>query len=122
MAHSAVHFSTGIILGTAIHIPRLISRWRKGEPLSRSFQNWLIVSYGIAAWAVLPGLLRRISVPDYLCDGWWMNVFLFYPLLNRLKSGGTIPGQIALILCFLLQYGLLLAAIRRASRTPTSLD
>jgi hypothetical protein len=45
-----------------------------------------------------------------------MNVFLLHPLLDRMKHGGMVPGQIALAALFAAHYALLLAAIRRHDR------
>ena len=121
MAHSALHFSLGMLIGSAVSLPPLFRAWFAGRKLARSFAVWILLSAALGILALAPGLLRRIGVPDAACDGWWMNLFVFYPALNKLLHGGTIYGVAAILACFTLQYALLLAALaRRAgeSRTP----
>jgi hypothetical protein len=76
---------------------------------AKPIRNWLIAAYGLGLWAVLPGALKRVGV----ADGWWMNVFLLHPLINRMKGGGVLVGEILLVFLFVLQYATILVAIRR---------
>ena len=111
MAHSTLHFSLGMIAGTAISLPSLVRAWRQNNRLSIRFLTWFLVSYGLGVYAVVPGLLRRLGLPDAFCDGSWMNAFLFYPLLNVVKPGALTSGPLTLAACFAFQYGLLLLAL-----------
>lgn len=112
MAQSTVHFAIGMIAGTAVALPRLVRRQRAGEPVAAEFARWFLYSYGLGALAIVPSVLRKMGVPDGVCDGWWMNVFLLYPLIGRLKSGGTLVGELLMGSVFGLQYGLMLLYIR----------
>lgn len=111
MAHSAMHFSLGMIVASAFSLPPLVRAWQRGRLLSGAFLRWFVLSGAMGAYAVLPGVLRRCGVPDRVCDGWWMNVFLFYPWLNRVKPGAMTSGPLLLGLCLALYYGVLVAAI-----------
>jgi len=116
MAHSALHFTLGAALGTAWTGPALLRAWRAGKPLAARFRRWLLLSYALGAFAVVPSLLGWLGVPAAVCRHGLMNVFLFHPLLTRLRSGGLIPAAGAVILWFLVPYALLVAAILRARR------
>jgi hypothetical protein len=116
MAHAAIHFSLGLLLGTFLMLPGVIARWRRGGTLASPMGRWLLVSYAFGVWAIVPSLLARAGVPGSLASGPWMNLFLFHPLVRHLHPGGTIIGLFVLFLCFALQYALLLAAIRRRQR------
>lgn len=122
MAHSTLHFSLGMVAGSALTLPALLAAWRRGRPLAMKFLRWLTLSWALGALAVVPGFLGRMGVPSHVCDAWWMNVFLFYPLLNALKKGGDTMGPIILSACFAGQYLLLLSALyaRTRRRPPPS--
>ncbi|MDI6774234.1 MAG: hypothetical protein QME60_02400 [Verrucomicrobiota bacterium] len=115
MAHSAVHFSLGMLVGSAIALPSLLKAWRAGAKLAGRFRVWMLLSATLGVWAVVPGVLRCAGLSDPVCDGWWMNIFLFYPAINAASSGGVIWGTAAILAAFALQYGLLLAALARAN-------
>jgi len=76
------------------------------------FGKRLITAYALGLFAIIPGILRFVGMPEHMCNGWWMNVFIFYPVINKLKPGGMLVGEALVILCFALQYALLLAALR----------
>ena len=116
MAQSTLHFALGMIAGTAMSFPPLLRARLAGAKLSRHFTGWFLLAYGLGIYAIVPSLLRRAGVPDAVCDGWWMNLFLFHPLLDRLKDGGILLGEILVASGFILQYSLLLAAISRCHR------
>ena len=102
--------------GTVLALPPLWRAWNDGEGLARLFARWFALSYGLGLLSVAPGLLRHAGLPDRFCDGGWMNLFLFYPLLNRLKHSGMVSGGMAVMFLFTCQYVLLLAALVRARR------
>jgi len=116
MAHSTLHFSLGWMAGTAFAAPALLRAWISGRRLSPHFRRWFLASYLSGIYAVTPGILRRIGVPDGICDGWWMNVFVLYPLVNAWKSGAVTMGPLVLGACLGIQYVALVAAVRRALR------
>jgi hypothetical protein len=117
MAHVALHFSFGIAVVTALMLRGLIERWRKGDPMAAILGRWLLWSYTAGLYASIPSLLRQTGVPDAICNGGWMNVFLLYALIKRLFTFGGMPlGALALGLCFAVQYTVLLVAIMRTRR------
>ncbi|MDA1044335.1 MAG: hypothetical protein O3C57_03825, partial [Verrucomicrobia bacterium] len=70
-------------LGSLISAPRFLKALWRGEALSGHFRNWFIASYAAGIFAIIPGVLRRLGLSNALCDGWWMNIFLFYPAINE---------------------------------------
>jgi hypothetical protein len=116
MAHSALHFSLGWAVGSLGAVRPLVAAWRRGRGLAGACRRWLILSYALGALAVLPGILRWLGVPDRICDGAWMNVCVFYPLLNRIRPGAHTAGPLVLGGCFAAQYVVLLVAIARLRR------
>lgn len=116
MAHSALHFSLGMLIGSAIALPAVARAWRAGGAMARGIGRWLLISYALGVFAIVPSLLRWCGVPAHVTGSRWMNLFLLHPLLTRCRPGGTIPAGVAIVLCFAAPYGLLLAAIWRATR------
>lgn len=114
MAHSALHFSIGMAAGTAATLSAVVKAWLGGGKVCRSIGKWLLISYGLGVYAIIPSLLRWSGVPETVSGGWWMNVFLLHPFLTRFKAGGMIPAGFAILLCFVIPYAVILAAIRRA--------
>jgi hypothetical protein len=45
-----------------------------------------------------------------------MNLFLFHPWIDRVKSGGMLIGELGMVLCFTAQYTFLLLALKRTRR------
>lgn len=116
MAHTAQHFSLGMATATAACALPLAHAWAARHGLAAATGRWLALSYGVGLYAIIPSLRRRAGCPDSLCGAWWMDVFLFHPLVTNLKAGGTILGPALLTACFAAQYLFLLAAIRRVVR------
>ena len=99
-----------------VALPPLVRGWLRRDKLAARFRTWFLLSYGVGFYATIPGVLRWMGAPDAFCDGWWMNVFLFYPLINILKPGAMTSGPLALGACFAVQYALLLMAVKSYSR------
>lgn len=116
MSHSAVHLAFGMLVASLLCLPRIARAWRAGRPLALPIGAWLLACYGLGLFAALPGLLDQLGVPDGICTGWWMNLFLLHPFIRALNPGGDIPGTIALGFFFVVQYTLLLLALRRVRR------
>ena len=114
MAHSAMHFVIGLAAGTAVLLPSVVKAARADGKGAAAFAKWIGVSWALALFAIVPNLLRSLGVPDAICSGWWMNVFLFHPVADRLKPGGMLIGELGIALLLTFQYVLLLAALRRA--------
>ena len=116
MAHSALHFSIGVALGSAATLHTVAREWLSGGKLSRSIGRWILISYGLGLYAIIPSLLRWIGIPESITHGWWMNVFLLHPILTRFRAGGMIPAGFAIFFCFVIPYSVILAAILRARK------
>ena len=116
MAHTALHFSLGMAIGSATLLPAVAKAWRAGRPVAGAVGRWLAGAYALGVYAVVPSLLGWVGLPPALCSGWWMNVFLLHPLINRFARGGMIAAGAAIIVCFALPYAVLLLGIRRAGR------
>ena len=97
-------------------VPFLWRAWRRRAPLNGVFLLWFAASYGLGAYAAVPNLLRKLGCPEALCSHWLMNVFLLHPLLNRLRPGGMLIGELVIIAILTAQYGGMLLAILRARR------
>ncbi|MDE0838578.1 MAG: hypothetical protein OSB41_05930 [Kiritimatiellae bacterium] len=111
MAHSSLHFAIGMTVGSVVTVPRLLAAWRHRAPLAPHFKHWLLASYAAGTFAIIPGLLRRLGADNAFCDGWWMNVFLFYPAINSVKDGGMTMGPLLMGGILGLQYLSLIAVL-----------
>ena len=118
MAHVAFHYALGLGLGTLAVLPVVGGRFIEGRPVSRPLGTLLVASHGLGLFAVVPNILRQAGAPEKLCSGWWMNLFLGHPLLDQVMTGGMLVGVGVILACSLLQYGVLLAALRGISRRP----
>lgn len=117
MAHSTVHFSVGMITGIACGAPLLLRAWRECQRVAQRATQWLLLAWALGIFAEFPGILRRLRVPDQICDGPWMNIFLLYPLINEAKPGGQTMGPILMAMLFGCQYALLLLLIIRSCKS-----
>jgi len=124
MAQSTLHLSFGALLGTLISLPPLWRAWRGRLPVARAIARWCLLSWALGFHAVIPSIVRRLSGnPDIGSSPGW-NLFLFYPLLDRLPLPGILAGELAAAAVFGLQYAVILLAIRRARRVfdPGSIE
>ena len=119
MADASLHFAAGLALGMALATPRLRQAWSQRHVLAPAMLRGMTLSWGLGLWAVTPSLLRYAGMPDAFCQGWWMNLFLLHPLINRWGPHATIIGAVALVSCIAFQYGTILAGILRARMRPT---
>ena len=113
MTASTAHFALGMAVGSAVAVPLLWRQWQKRGRLSAALGRWLLWSYGLGLYAVVPGILLRCGLPGTFCRGAWMNVFLLHPLLDRTGAGGMYKGAALIGALFAAQYFLILLAIRR---------
>lgn len=117
MAHAALHFTAGMIVGMAALTPALRRNWQAGRKLAPAVMHWLLASWGTGLWAIIPSLLRYAGLPESCSGGWWMNLFILHPLINQHGPHATIIGAACLAVTFVLQYTVIVAAILRA-RSP----
>jgi len=113
MADSTLHFALGLAIGTSILLPGLVKTITSGRITAPSVRRLLSTSYALGAFAIIPNILRHWGLPEFFCSGWWMNLFLFHPMLDKLKPGGALLGEILIVALFLLHYSLIIAAIYR---------
>ncbi len=112
MAHFAVHLALGLAVGTAALLPRVIRKAASGEKATGVVAGWLAVAWGLGAFAVVPSLLAKLGMPACMCQGWWMNIFVLHPLIAGAKSGGMLAGGAVILACFIVQYVVILYALR----------
>lgn len=121
MAHSILHFSTGLALATAAYIPSLTRMFSRNLPHKSTITgNFLASSYAAGIFAIIPALLHRIGLPAWFCDGWWMNIFILHPLIDKLKNGGLLLGELLFAGCLVFQYAVLMYALYSIKRTANS--
>ncbi len=109
MAQSTLHFSLGMIVASAFHLRPLLRAWCQHKPLAGLIGCWILWSYMLGLYAVFPAIVRRITDADLSRPIW--NVFLFYPLIDRLPLPSIILGDLLTGGVIALQYGLMLLAI-----------
>ena len=116
MAHAALHFSVGMVTGMGVLAPRVLRALRARAPTAAAIRQWVVAAWLLGVYALVPSFLPHIGLPTAVCDGWWINVFLFHPLLNVLIPRGTLLGELTLLACLAFQYACVLAALIRAKR------
>lgn len=112
MAHIAFHFSVGLATGTVCLLPWLMIMFPANERKANLTGKWIIICYSLGLWAVIPNILRRLGIPENICSGWWMNIFFLHHLINEIKKGGMLIGEITITACFFLQYIVLLITLK----------
>ncbi len=116
MAQSTLHFSFGMIVGTLTALPSVWRAWRQDRPVARMVGRWCLLSYALGLYAVLPAIIRRLTDDPEIGSGPWWNLFLLYPLLDRLQLPSIVGGELAVTALFMLQYSVIVLAIQRARR------
>mgnify|MGYP001185576214 CR=1 FL=1 len=111
-AHVTLHFGLGMLLAMFITASRLRSDWTTEAHRSRSLGRWLLIAYLGGIYAAAPNLMYGIGVPESICNGWWMNIFLLHPLIDGVKPGGMLIGQFLLATAYLFQYVVALSALK----------
>ncbi len=121
MANVTLHFSLGMLLGGVLAARSVMQALRARHRISNSLRRALILMYALGLYATIPHWLSRLGVADAFCNGWWMNLFFFYPTIGRLRpDGGALIGQVLFSLTVACQYVLLLVAIRRVTPKASS--
>jgi hypothetical protein len=109
-----------MLVGSAYMLPRLWRKWKQDSPLAKTIGAWIIISALLGVYATLPSILRRISVDSEWITSWWVNVFLFYPLIEKLNSPSIVLGELCTALTFATQYTIILLAIFRCIKKGNS--
>ncbi|MBN2302044.1 MAG: hypothetical protein JXN60_05950 [Lentisphaerae bacterium] len=124
MTHSVFHFAIGMALGTSSLLPWILHRILKGRSANPLIITWLFLAYGLGAWAVVPNMLRQFGVGIFSTAQSWVNIFLLHSFLDSRQLGGALIGAACVIVCFSIQYGIILFAIYRrrviTSPSPTN--
>ena len=120
MAQSTLHFSFGMLVGSAYMLPHLWRKWKQDSPLAKTIGAWIIISSALGLYATLPSILRRILGSGEWITSWWVNVFLFYPLIERLDLPSIALGELCTALIFVAQYAIILLAIFRCIKKVNS--
>jgi hypothetical protein len=113
MAHAALHFAVGMTAGMVLLAPRLKMAWHTRRQVYAAVKWWILAAWGLGFAAIVPSLLKYGGLPESFCSGWWMNVFLLHPLLNRLLPQNLILASFIFGSLIALQYLFILAAILR---------
>jgi hypothetical protein len=115
MAHSNLHMAAGMLVGTAVTAPQLLSAWRAHRPLARPLGLLLVATYAAGVFALLPSLIGLAIASPTIHDAWWADLFILHRTIDRRSHGGLLIGELVIAACFVGQYLLLLLALRRAS-------
>lgn len=116
MAQSTLHFAAGMTLGSLLACPRVYRAWTRGTPVARAIARWCLLAYGLGLYATLPAVFRRLTGDPATGSAFTWNLFLLYPLFDRLRLPSIALGEMAIATLFSLQYVVILAAVRRARR------
>jgi hypothetical protein len=112
MAQSTLHFSVGMLAGSAYMLPRLWHKWMQCQPISKTVGHWILLSSTLGIYATLPGIMRRISGSD-IWTGWWSNIFIGYHLIEKIPLPSIALGELCSGCIFATQYAIILLAIYR---------
>jgi len=120
MSHAAIHVALGLIAGALLTLPRLARAWVRKRPLARACGRWLVLSYALGVYALIPSILGRLGVPPAVCQSEWMNLFLLHPWIRQMGPGGKAVGAAVIGTVFAAQYGLLLLLLAYRQRHPVN--
>lgn len=115
MAHVNLHLATGLLVGSSVTIAPLVRMWMAGRPIAFPILRSVVVSFTLAAWAIIPNLLTTLGAPASVHTSWWSNLFLGHAALDRRSHGGLLIGELTIAGYLTVLYLVVLLAIRRAS-------
>ena len=122
MAHAAVHVSLGLAVGMALSASQTIRRFRGGGPMAPALGRSLLLCAALGVYAWIPGLSMHLGLSHAFCTGWWMNVFLLHPWVDRFRHGQEILGGAMLLGTLGALYLLLVACVWRARRLRREIE
>lgn len=116
MAHLNFHIAEGLGLGAAIGVVPLARAWLAGRPLATPILRIALLSFALAAWAIVPQILTTLGAPASVHTASWANLFLGHAIIDRRLDGGLLIGEVLIAAWLVGLYLLILVAIRRARR------
>ncbi|MFO7870089.1 MAG: hypothetical protein R6V03_01490 [Kiritimatiellia bacterium] len=116
MAHSVFHFAAAQAGATAILIFAALPKLLKRRPSAMIMGRGLTAVYLFSILAVVPSVLRHFGIISAGPAPFWMNIFVFHPLIDRAVDGGMLIGRLLLVTCFLTQYAVILYSLIRARK------
>jgi len=152
MAQSTFHFGFGMLCATVCTIKPVIQAWcskritggrqspniipgGRQSPaaaataatnvptLSSAIARWCLWSYAIGTLAVIPAIVRRMTGIEPTHPIW--NLFVGYPLIDRLPLPSIIVGEVLMGSILGTQYCLIILAVyqfKSPSRPPSQSD
>jgi hypothetical protein len=118
VAHVNLHIAEGLGLGAAIGAVPIVRAWLADRPLAMPILRLAVLSFALAAWAIVPQILTTLGGPASVHTAGWANVFLGHAIIDRRLGGGLLIGEVLIAAWLVGLYVLILLAIRRARRAP----
>ena len=100
-----------MLCATLCTIKPVLLAWIHHRPLARLVARWCLWSYAIGTLAVLPAIARRTTGIEPTHFIW--NLFVAYPLIDRLPLPSILIGEILTGTIWGAQYSLILYALHR---------
>jgi hypothetical protein len=119
VAHVNLHLATGLLIGSSVTIGPLLRGWISERPVAVLLLRSLVVSFTLAAWAIVPNVLTTLGASSSVHESWWSNLFLGHAALDRRTEGGLLIGELVIAGYLTAVYLVVLLAIRRARRRPS---
>jgi hypothetical protein len=116
VAHTNLHLAEGLAVGTALTVLPLARAWLTRAPIARPLLRTVLVSAGLALWAVVPIVATTLGAPGGVHTAAWANVFLGHAAIDRRFDGGLLIGEAAIVAWLGAVYLLAVAGIVRARR------
>lgn len=120
MAHLNLHVAEGLALGGAIGAVGVARAWLADRPVAGPILRLAVLSFALAAWAIVPQVLTTLGAPASVHHAWWANLFLGHALLDARTGGGLLIGELAIAAWLAGVYLLIVLAIRRATTRPST--
>jgi hypothetical protein len=117
MAHVNFHIAEGLGLGAALGLVPLARAWLADRPLSTPILQAALLSFALAAWAIVPQVLTTLGAPASVHTATWANLFLGHALIDRRIDGGLLIGEVLIAAWLVGLYLLILVALVRARRS-----
>lgn len=116
MAHVNFHIAEGLGLGATLGAVPLVRAWLADRPLSTPILRLALLSFALAAWAIVPQVLTTLGAPASVHTSSWANLFLGHAIIDRRLGGGLLIGEVLIATWLVCLYLLILLALRRARR------